>query len=176
MKVVLSFVLLLNTLASGMRRGPHHPQGQSSKSKHHHHRPRGGESLIGETGVLHDVKHIEEDNKVLTPEALSRMTPEELEFHYFSAHDFDRNSKLDGLELLKAVYHTIDEEDHDSESEFAIEPEANDLEAYIDLVDRTLEYDDSDGDGYVSYAEYRAARLRNPSDRTPRVVAANSPP
>lgn len=46
-------------------------------------------------------RHIEEDSKVLTAEALAKMTPEELEFHYFSAHDFDRNSKLDGLELLK---------------------------------------------------------------------------
>lgn len=34
---------------------------------------------------------------------LSSMKPEELEFHYFSAHDFDRNSKLDGLELLKVT-------------------------------------------------------------------------
>lgn len=38
---------------------------------------------------------------MLSPEALSKMTAEELEFHYFSAHDFDMNSKLDGLELLK---------------------------------------------------------------------------
>lgn len=48
-------------------------------------------------------RHIEEDAKFLTAEALSRMTHEELEFHYFSAHDFDRNSKLDGLELLKVL-------------------------------------------------------------------------
>ena len=46
-------------------------------------------------------RHIEEDQMVLTAEALSKMTPEELEFHYFSAHDFDKNSMLDGLELLK---------------------------------------------------------------------------
>lgn len=46
-------------------------------------------------------RHIEEDSEILTAEALSKMTPEELEFHYFSAHDFDKNSMLDGLELLK---------------------------------------------------------------------------
>ncbi|CAG4996828.1 unnamed protein product [Parnassius apollo] len=174
MKVALSFVLLVNVLASGMRRGPHHPQGQASnKHKHQHSRPRGGESLTRESQVLHDIKHIQEDNKILTPEALSQMTSEELEFYYFSAHDFDRNSKLDGLELLKAVYHTVDHEDPDPESESSIEPEAEDLDAYIDLVDQTLESDDTDGDGYVSYAEYRAARARNPSERTPRVLAAN---
>lgn len=38
---------------------------------------------------------------MLTPEILAKMTSEELDFHYFSAHDFDRNSKLDGLEILK---------------------------------------------------------------------------
>lgn len=43
------------------------------------------------------------------------------------------------------------------------------------LVDRTLESDDTDGDGFVSYAEYRAARVNYPSTRTPRVVAAVSP-
>lgn len=43
------------------------------------------------------------------------------------------------------------------------------------LVDRTLESDDKDGDGYVSYAEYRAARANNPSERTPHVLAANAP-
>lgn len=46
-------------------------------------------------------RHIEEDSQVLTREMVSRMSPEELEFHYFSSHDFDRNSKLDGLEMLK---------------------------------------------------------------------------
>lgn len=46
-------------------------------------------------------RHLEEDAKELTAEALAKMTPEELEFHYFSAHDYDKNSKLDGLEMLK---------------------------------------------------------------------------
>lgn len=49
-------------------------------------------------------RHIEEDTKVLTAEKISKMTPEELEFHYFSAHDFDKNTKLDGLELLKVYF------------------------------------------------------------------------
>lgn len=43
------------------------------------------------------------------------------------------------------------------------------------LVDKTLELDDTDGDGFVSYSEYRAARERQPADRTPRVVADRIP-
>lgn len=34
------------------------------------------------------------------------MTEEELEFYYFQVHDTDKNSKLDGLELLQAILHT----------------------------------------------------------------------
>lgn len=45
--------------------------------------------------------------KVLTAEAIAKMTPEELEFHYFSAHDYDRNSLLDGLEMLKVTVENI---------------------------------------------------------------------
>ncbi|XP_052750311.1 multiple coagulation factor deficiency protein 2 homolog [Galleria mellonella] len=178
MKVEACLLLILNSLALGLRRGPHHPHGQTPVDhKHHHYKPTGSESLTADSQLLHDVKHIEEDSSnILTPEALARMTPEELEFHYFSAHDFDRNSKLDGLELLKAVYHTIEHETPDADADSSIEPEANDLDAYIALVDRTLESDDTDGDGFVSYAEYRAARVNNPSERTPRVLAANSPP
>ncbi|XP_073946056.1 multiple coagulation factor deficiency protein 2 homolog [Choristoneura fumiferana] len=177
MKTEACVFLLLNAAACALRRGPHHPHGQSPvEQKHHHYRPRDADSLTADAQLLHDVQHIEEDSKVLTAEALAKMTPEELEFHYFSAHDFDRNSKLDGLELLKAVYHTTEHEAPDPDADSSIEPEADELEAYIALVDRTLQSDDTDGDGYVSYAEYRAARANNPAERTPRVLAANSPP
>ncbi|XP_059062884.1 multiple coagulation factor deficiency protein 2 homolog [Achroia grisella] len=177
MKFEACLLLILHSLCSGLRRGPHHPHGQSPVDHtHHHYKPSGSNSLTADSQLLHDVKHIEEDSNVLTPEALARMTPEELEFHYFSAHDFDRNSKLDGLELLKAVYHTTEHEAPNPDADSSIEPEANELDAYIALVDRTLESDDIDGDGFVSYAEYRAARANNPSERTPRVLAANSPP
>lgn len=53
--------------------------------------------------ILKIFRHLEEDSKVLSPEDISNMTPEELDFHYFSAHDYDRNSKLDGLEMLKVI-------------------------------------------------------------------------
>ncbi|KAI5646306.1 EF-hand domain pair domain-containing protein [Phthorimaea operculella] len=169
MRLEAYLLLLLDCLVECQRRGPHHPPGESPV-EHQHYKPRGSETLTKDAKVLHDTKHIEEDSKVLTAEMLAKMSPEELEFHYFSAHDFDKNSKLDGLELLKAVYHTIEHEAPDPEAESSIEPEANDLDAYIALVDRTLESDDTDGDGYVSYAEYRAARQKNPQERTPHVL------
>lgn len=30
---------------------------------------------------------------------------EEMQFHYFKAHDYDNNNKLDGLELISALTH-----------------------------------------------------------------------
>lgn len=36
---------------------------------------------------------------------LSKMTEEELQFHYFKLHDNDDNNRLDGLELVKSLIH-----------------------------------------------------------------------
>lgn len=45
------------------------------------------------------------------------MSDEELEFYYFKFHDADKNAKLDGLEMLQAILHTIHEDHvHDDEN------------------------------------------------------------
>ena len=51
-----------------------------------------------------DFRHIKEhlEGKV---DATSNMTPEQLQFHYFNMHDLDRNGRLDGVELIKAITH-----------------------------------------------------------------------
>ncbi|EPB71699.1 hypothetical protein ANCCEY_09218 [Ancylostoma ceylanicum] len=48
--------------------------------------------------------HIKEhlDGKV---DPTANMTPEQLQFHYFNMHDLDKNGKLDGVELIKAITH-----------------------------------------------------------------------
>lgn len=43
---------------------------------------------------------------------MSNLTDEELEFYYFQVHDNDKNSKLDGLELLQAIAHTKHDDEH----------------------------------------------------------------
>ncbi|CAG9583115.1 unnamed protein product [Danaus chrysippus] len=171
---VEAFLIFFLPCLSGLRRGPHHPHGQMPLESHSHYKPKHSDSLTKDTQLLHDAKHLEEDVKVLTAEAIAKMTPEELEFHYFSAHDYDRNSLLDGLEMLKAVYHTIEHAAPDPEEDEDIEPESDNLELYIALVDKTLKSDDTNNDGYVSYAEYRAARGNTTEDRSPRVLAGNA--
>jgi len=35
----------------------------------------------------------------------SKMSEQELQFHYFKMHDADNNNKLDGCELIKSLIH-----------------------------------------------------------------------
>ena len=46
----------------------------------------------------------------------SKMTEQELQFHYFKMHDTDGNNKLDGLELVKSLIHWHDGANHDPKS------------------------------------------------------------
>lgn len=47
--------------------------------------------------------HIKEHMDV--PIDTSKMTEQELQFHYFTMHDSDKNNKLDGSELIKSLIH-----------------------------------------------------------------------
>lgn len=39
------------------------------------------------------------------PVDTSKMSEQELQFHYFKMHDADNNNKLDGCELVKSLIH-----------------------------------------------------------------------
>lgn len=39
------------------------------------------------------------------PMDTSKMSEQELQFHYFKMHDADNNNKLDGCELIKSLIH-----------------------------------------------------------------------
>lgn len=51
----------------------------------------------------HFFRHIAEHMDV--PIDTSKMTEQELQFHYFKMHDADNNNKLDGCELIKSLIH-----------------------------------------------------------------------
>lgn len=48
---------------------------------------------------------------------MSKMTDAEIELYYFLLHDTDKNSKLDGLELLHAIFHSTEEGGHEHNHE-----------------------------------------------------------
>lgn len=95
----------------------------------------------------------------------------------------DNNTKLDGLEILHAIQHTL----HDSE-EHATDDKIQDLNSlpwivgediiieflyYIkkkihkfisfvkDIIDRVMEEDDLDNDGYLGYTEFVLGRQKD---------------
>ncbi|KAG5897153.1 hypothetical protein JTB14_020882 [Gonioctena quinquepunctata] len=150
-------------------RGPHHPQGERVVKRHVHYKPtkETNEKLTEDVQLLHDKEHIQEHLENVIPEPdFSKMTDEELEFYYFQVHDSDKNSKLDGLEILQAIIHTDEHSGaaENDENYSSSTTENSNLSYYIELIDQVLDEDDIDHDGYLSYTEYVARRRHQ--DRT----------
>ncbi|XP_013379286.1 multiple coagulation factor deficiency protein 2 homolog [Lingula anatina] len=120
---------------------------------------------------VHDVDHIQEHYEGKVEFNTSAMSPEELEFHYFQQHDTDDNFMLDGLEILAAITEPNRHHHHGDKKEDEVpltieqqekqkqEVEEN-LKMMTDIVDKIFTDDDADNDGYLSYAEYLAARRK----------------
>ncbi|CAH1159497.1 unnamed protein product [Phaedon cochleariae] len=152
-------------------RGPHHPRGDKIVKRHVHYKPikDASEKLTEDVQLLHDQEHLQEHLDEIIPEPdFSKMSDEELEFYYFQVHDSDKNSKLDGLEILQAISHTDEHGDsyeEDGENDMSSTTEKSDLEYYVELIDQVLREDDIDDDGYLSYAEYVARRRNKPKNK-----------
>uniref|UniRef100_H3BDN8 EF-hand domain-containing protein n=1 Tax=Latimeria chalumnae TaxID=7897 RepID=H3BDN8_LATCH len=98
--------------------------------------------------IITDHHHLEEDLKHhIGSVDLDKVSEEEMEFYYFTLHDFDQNMLLDGLEIMTALRESL--EPH-IRSRFSEE----DLINCTALTDEVLEEDDFDKDGYLSYVEY----------------------
>ncbi|XP_038076050.1 multiple coagulation factor deficiency protein 2 homolog [Patiria miniata] len=87
------------------------------------------------------------------------MTDEELEFHYFKLHDFDNNTKLDGLEILAAINHVLSDETLDPSMTPQQAKDARLLQ-HMEMIDQVLAEDDFNNDGYLTYLEFVLARRR----------------
>ncbi|KAJ3659294.1 hypothetical protein Zmor_010990 [Zophobas morio] len=154
--MIPGFFLLMIWLNATEGRGPHHPRGEPVV-KHVHYRPTKTqpEKITQDKELLHDKEHLQEHlEEIINEPDLSKMTDEELEFYYFQVHDTDKNSKLDGLEILNAILHTT----HEEEKKDDIQAEEDDFEYYVELIDRVLKEDDLDKDGYLSYPEFTSGR------------------
>ncbi|GMT10708.1 hypothetical protein PFISCL1PPCAC_2005 [Pristionchus fissidentatus] len=113
--------------------------------------------------AAHDSAHIKEhlDGKI---DPTANMTPEQLQFHYFNMHDLDKNGKLDGIELIKAITHFHNENPapgHDGQMPPL--PSEVELEQMIDSI---LRDDDFNGDGFIDYGEFlKAQKVREDQAR-----------
>ncbi|XP_050298685.1 multiple coagulation factor deficiency protein 2 homolog [Anthonomus grandis grandis] len=164
LNILLIYLLVPNVLA----RGPHHPRGAKVVKRHVHYTPgKKIEKLTQDLELLQDKEHLKEHLEEEAPKIdLSKLTEAEIELYYFLLHDSDKNSKLDGLELLNAVLHTT----HDDDYEESIEEDNNGnsksensedaFSNFVGLVDQVLKEDDRNQDGYLDYAEYVEGRKK----------------
>ncbi|XP_076344157.1 uncharacterized protein LOC143244046 isoform X2 [Tachypleus tridentatus] len=95
--------------------------------------------------------------------------------HDQQLHDMDNNNKLDGLEILAAINHMIDDEIDDYLTEIPI---SNDIPASRSeqekwnikfdkdsvFIDKILQEDDLNKDGFLTYSEFASGRLRDISN------------
>ncbi|XP_076031463.1 multiple coagulation factor deficiency protein 2 homolog [Oratosquilla oratoria] len=153
--------------------------GQAHQHSHKHYTPERPKSheppqrIVQDTKLLRDEEHLKEElPDYISPDQVANMSPEEMEFHYFKIHDFDNNYKLDGLEILSAISHIVhidegdDDEDDDASNpalaaarkEYRQKKMETEFMYYIEMIDKVLEDDDTDKDGFLSYGEYVASR------------------
>merc|ERR1711874_764203 len=99
--------------------------------------------------------HLELELESFNFDSVENMTEEERDFHYFRLHDFDQNDLLDGLEVFKALVH----ESHSSEgagSEQGGGVQKQYFDDIVEMIDKVLEQDDANKDGFLSYSEFVA--------------------
>ncbi|XP_018009332.1 multiple coagulation factor deficiency protein 2 homolog [Hyalella azteca] len=161
---VASLLLVLVVLtglsdAGGGSSGFHiHRERHPHADRHHVPKTRAeGGGVLKDDKLLQDRDHIREDLAgSLTDEQINKMDDKELEFQYFKAHDFDKNYRLDGLELMAALAHVIQHGDHDDDDRL----DAQQLKLVEELIDDVLYDGDRNNDGYLNYVEYKQGRQK----------------
>ncbi|KXJ17515.1 multiple coagulation factor deficiency protein 2 homolog [Exaiptasia diaphana] len=109
-------------------------------------------SRLHNTKVTHDKEHIKEHLKEENIDVKDEnLKDEDLQFHYFKMHDYDGNSKLDGIELMNAMTHYHDESDTNSTETYTDEQMST-------MIDQILNEDDTNKDGYIDYPEFIASQ------------------
>ncbi|XP_013178942.1 PREDICTED: multiple coagulation factor deficiency protein 2 homolog isoform X2 [Papilio xuthus] len=124
----------------------------SPQQGHAHH---GDPQLLNPANIAQERDHIKEHMDV--PIDTSKMSEQELQFHYFKMHDADNNDKLDGCELIKSLIHWHGQVDknHDVYTDEQLE----------ELLEHVFKHTDLNNDGYISYLEYRVSNYKGQVSR-----------
>lgn len=154
----------------GMSERADHDHGDEEKDLppdhvlHHDHSDN-----IDVADLVTDTEHMVDDlGDWYTKEELETMNVDEKVFTWFTAHDWDVDDHLDGLELVKALSHehnyhhpeeeNIPEEDHlHDPAQHTDAAERQRFRRVEKIVDEILEEDDSNYDGLVSFPEFMTA-------------------
>ncbi|EEB16758.1 mcfdp2, putative [Pediculus humanus corporis] len=136
------------------------PVPQQPAAVHPSH-PQAGhpQQILHASNIALEKEHIQEHLDV--PVDTSKMTEQELQFHYFKMHDADNNNKLDGCELIKSLIHWHEQGHKDPHGQVPTGPDKlfKD-EELISLIDPILAMDDTNKDGYIDYPEFIKAQQK----------------
>ncbi|KAF3429538.1 hypothetical protein E2986_00704 [Frieseomelitta varia] len=127
---------------------PIHQQGGHG---HEHSQP-----ILNAANIVHEKAHIAEHMEV--PIDTTKMTEQELQFHYFKMHDADNNNKLDGSELIKSLIHWHEQENNKEIGGTNPGQKLFRDEELVTLIDPILSLDDINSDGYIDYPEFIQAQ------------------
>ncbi|XP_034933800.1 multiple coagulation factor deficiency protein 2 homolog [Chelonus insularis] len=116
------------------------------------------QQLLNAANIAQEKAHIQEHMDV--PIDTSKMSEQELQFHYFKMHDADNNNKLDGCELIKSLIHWHEQGHKDPNQPNAAEGKLFKDDELINLIDPILNMDDVNKDGYIDYPEFIQAQQK----------------
>ncbi|XP_014488531.1 PREDICTED: probable basic-leucine zipper transcription factor I [Dinoponera quadriceps] len=131
----------------------HQPPVQQGHGHGHGH-GQGQPQILNAANIAHEKEHIAEHADV--PIDTSKMTDQELQFHYFKMHDADNNNKLDGCELIKSLIHWHEQGNTESGGTQGDKLFSDD--ELVQLIDPILNMDDTNNDGYIDYPEFIQAQ------------------
>ncbi|XP_030756705.1 multiple coagulation factor deficiency protein 2 homolog isoform X4 [Sitophilus oryzae] len=139
------------------KQAPQQPvQHQQVPQAAHDHAHHGQQHLLNAQNIAQEKDHIAEHLNV--PLDTSKMSEQEIQFHYFKMHDSDNNNKLDGCELIKSLIHW--HEEGSKEKQGQIEEKIFKDEELVNLIDPILNVDDGNRDGYIDYPEFIKAQQK----------------
>lgn len=124
---------------------------------HAHHAPAPGQ-ILNAANIAHEKDHIAEHMEV--PMDTSKMSEQELQFHYFKMHDADNNNKLDGCELIKSLIHWHEQGGKEKSHSNHVDEKIFKDDELIALIDPILGMDDGNHDGYIDYPEFVRAQQK----------------
>ncbi|XP_076336329.1 multiple coagulation factor deficiency protein 2 homolog [Tachypleus tridentatus] len=124
----------------------------------------------GSSSILHDERHIRADLYNYFGVSMDEtLTNSEIGVYFFQLHDLDKDNRLDGLEILAAINHVADNvyDPSDDENEashpatYFVQQKWNTKFANDAVViDKILQENDLNKDGFLIYSEYALARQR----------------
>ncbi|XP_034838946.1 lymphotoxin beta receptor inhibitor isoform X1 [Maniola hyperantus] len=117
--------------------------------------------ILDAANIAHEREHIQEHMEV--PIDTSKMSEQELQFHYFKMHDADNNNKLDGCELIKSLIHWHEQGHKQQPQPGTPAPEEKIFkdDELTNLIDPILNMDDHNRDGFIDYPEFIKAQQKN---------------